>query len=527
MAAGREAGESWLDPLALLSALDQTCRRREPFSFVRLGDGEARFLISTRPELQAALKAEEAGALGELVWSNWFGGSLCGQSPADIEDLTAAYEASVEDADILGVTDVRRLSGDTGHYGYLAAQEDWLRTRPAPSGRQRLTSALNHHELEKLTPHLARLLSGLPFLGVVGPHRDLAGRLAQRFSIPLHVSYVVPAEGRLPSAEATRRGGAHFPERYLEIIDSLAVPFPGAVFLVAAGLLGKVYCSRIKQLGGVALDIGSLADAWLGFDTRNGQLASVSPLPALASAAKETVGCVSLGKTGSMALAAAMRDAGFPDAIHLHYLGPRALAIKQATPEPMLDVARQVSRRLDDPAHTFRLVASVRDPVARILSQAFYRAEQSGSEAAAAVASPEALMDWWDRNPMSDGDAWADWFDDTFGTPFGFDFREHAFDRTQRSLRFQSARLRLLVLRQGDDASEKLSELGWLLGRKVASLAPVNLTGVLDDQTAYHLFVGRFTAPAAWLEPLYDSAVVRHFYTQEERRTALRRWSRR
>jgi hypothetical protein len=41
------------------------------------------------------------------------------------------------------------------------------------------------------------------------------------------------------------------------------VPFPGAVFLVAAGLLGCVYCGRIRQLGGIAVDIDTIATRWM------------------------------------------------------------------------------------------------------------------------------------------------------------------------------------------------------------------------------------------------------------------------
>ena len=52
------------------------------------------------------------------------------------------------------------------------------------------------------------------------------------------------------------------------LIDTLTIPRRGAVFLVAGGLLGKIYCDRIRELGGIALDIGALADAWMGHNTR-------------------------------------------------------------------------------------------------------------------------------------------------------------------------------------------------------------------------------------------------------------------
>lgn len=62
--------------------------------------------------------------------------------------------------------------------------------------------------------------------------------------------------------------GAHFPTVYDRTLAELSVPRPGAVFLVAGGLLGKIYCDRIKQLGGIAFDIGAVVDAWMGHNTR-------------------------------------------------------------------------------------------------------------------------------------------------------------------------------------------------------------------------------------------------------------------
>ncbi len=62
--------------------------------------------------------------------------------------------------------------------------------------------------------------------------------------------------------------GEHFP-RYFEALRSeLHVDFPGMLFLVGAGLFGKVYCQWIKERGGIGLDIGSVMDPWVGINTR-------------------------------------------------------------------------------------------------------------------------------------------------------------------------------------------------------------------------------------------------------------------
>jgi hypothetical protein len=166
---------------------------------------------------------------------------------------------------LLGLTTVARFAAEPEHFGSLAVLERHI-ARTAPPGRP--SDAFASLILNERDPFFASLLSGLDFLGVVGPHPELATRLADRLGIARTVSYVVPAESRLGRAQDAADRGTHFPEVFDRIMAEIVVPRPGAVFLVAGGLLGKLYCDRIKQLGGIALDIGAAADAWMGFNTR-------------------------------------------------------------------------------------------------------------------------------------------------------------------------------------------------------------------------------------------------------------------
>jgi hypothetical protein len=156
------------------------------------------------------------------------------------------------------------------HRGYLALLERAIDAASAAHPEVSFTHAFANILLHQHTPFYAELLSGIDFLGCIGPHPDLAARLARRHGIPTHREYLVPGEARLPSAARVGSSEPHFPDRFRTVMSELTVPRPGAVFLVAAGLLGKIYCHRIRHLGGIAIDIGSIADAWMGFDTRPG-----------------------------------------------------------------------------------------------------------------------------------------------------------------------------------------------------------------------------------------------------------------
>jgi hypothetical protein len=103
-----------------------------------------------------------------------------------------------------------------------------------------------------------KLLAGLPFLGVIA-HTDQGPALAAHFGIRDVRTYRIPGHFSFMAEEQSQ-----FPDLYKDIVARIAVPFQGAVFLVAAGYLGKCYCDAIKQKGGIALDIGSVFDGWFG-----------------------------------------------------------------------------------------------------------------------------------------------------------------------------------------------------------------------------------------------------------------------
>jgi len=45
-------------------------------------------------------------------------------------------------------------------------------------------------------------------------------------------------------------------------------PTRGAVFIVGAGILGKIYAHLIHQRGGIAIDVGSVLDGWAHVSSR-------------------------------------------------------------------------------------------------------------------------------------------------------------------------------------------------------------------------------------------------------------------
>jgi len=275
----REASDHWLGAARLGAYLRERIEARAPFSWIRLGDGEARFLIHLHPELRAALPPREADAMARQIWFAWFGHDMA-EVPTDrLAALGDRLEQAIRNADLLGVTSAERLAGDAAHYGFCAALETYLESLPDARAGRLVGDALAPAALNRQDPFLGSLLRGLDFLGVVSPHPDLADRLQRQLNIGAVASYHLPGETRLARDAESGNRGTHFPTVYDRLLTTLSVPYPGAVFLVAGGLPGKIYCDHIRALGGIALDIGALADAWVGHNSRGRQFDGTPVLP--------------------------------------------------------------------------------------------------------------------------------------------------------------------------------------------------------------------------------------------------------
>jgi hypothetical protein len=231
------------------------------------GGGVGVFVGGRRAGRRGPLDEMEVQAVGRFIWSIWFGQDISAVDPGQLDALEHAFDRAIGDAGLLGLPLAQRLAADDVHFGYCAMLEWHIAQLPPREGRLFCDASANI-ALNAADPVLERLLGGLDFLGVVSPHPDLAERLQRRLGIETVRSYDIPGEGRLQRPRDALDRGRHFPEFYDELMAGLTVPRQGAVFLVAGGLLGKIYCDRIRNLGGIALDIGALADAWMGINSR-------------------------------------------------------------------------------------------------------------------------------------------------------------------------------------------------------------------------------------------------------------------
>ena len=262
------------DPATELSAIRQVrdaistyIAERKPASIIRISDGEGRVLGSSDDKYEHLSRAIVTYAMAEQF----------GLHSTGMGEIRVALEDAVRNCEVLGLP----VPGSIDWHFLRFAETKALggvERLPQISG---VVSAVRHcHRLfagvrppliadsifsQHLLPYYPPMLHGLPFVGIITCRQGLDSALRERFTIREAKAYLIPGEAftaTVPSAER------HYPNRYHQLLQSISVPFPGAVFLVAAGIPGASYCNRIKQLGGIAINIGSVADVWAGVVTR-------------------------------------------------------------------------------------------------------------------------------------------------------------------------------------------------------------------------------------------------------------------
>jgi hypothetical protein len=251
--------------------------RRQSLSFVRINDGEANG-FPYEPHL-APHFADDA-AEREHVW--WGRAVASGERAR----MTALVADATWQADIIGIPNFGRVLRDVQLAGnddlsttrtgrglrtVLAAAERWKEFRPTALPPPLFTSANLHHDLQRWNLY-GELFDGAGDLVLVSCHPDLPDAVRQQFHAGTAANIVIPPRHATIPALVKRVDTPHIlPEIIDDVVAEVRRHAAGRMVVVAAGYLGKCILHQSKLAGGVALDVGSAADYWVGLKTRSYQ----------------------------------------------------------------------------------------------------------------------------------------------------------------------------------------------------------------------------------------------------------------
>jgi len=255
---------------AVMQFILSKIENKTPFSLIRLGDGEGHFLpyrSAFRPfQKQDRLSSQKI----------WWGGEK--MKDGDWKQLEVDYFKALQESDLLGIPCPWRISRSllgffsenvvlNGEARGLQAIFDFL--EKDSSKKQALTSCHIHSHLEDLG-FWDVILRSIESCSLISCHPSLKELFKEKYDLTVRSFHELPGEHKYSHIFDNQRSVSipHFPNRFEDIQSKIEVAYLGEVFLVAAGFLGKFYCQTIKERGGIALDIGSAADYWLGYQTR-------------------------------------------------------------------------------------------------------------------------------------------------------------------------------------------------------------------------------------------------------------------
>lgn len=277
-----------LDGAELAMRIADAISTRKPFAFVRVGEGEGCFLSYEKYQERRDGTHEVFGVCAKDIYRVWFDRNIHEASPAELQQSWDMFWMAIEAADVIGVPTPERLVYEYAHFlndieqhgysrGYVGVAEILGHlTQARAKGKLRDTLiadcdiARPLYEWQDWSTSLActlpRMLKGKKGVTFVTCHPHLGPALQRMLNITHARTLLIPPErGRVKGDSFL--AGDHFANHFQRINEELRSD-PGNIVLVAAGFLGKAYCATAKASCAVAIDIGSLADYWVGINTR-------------------------------------------------------------------------------------------------------------------------------------------------------------------------------------------------------------------------------------------------------------------
>lgn len=249
-------------------------RNKEPGSYVRLGDADGNALYARSGKYRAL-----ADYCVKKISRIYFGNDDLMKD--HIGFFTDSVIEAVEEADVVGGPvrptvsrsfhtpapdlDVRGMCGMRGVYNYFGGGDYDL---------SRLANAAwaSTWYSRSLLPYYFDFLKDQPSARFITCYEELGPLVQQRANIGEVETHLVPMQASIAfqtkKVAHMKKDIGHYPDVFPRIMEAIRPPYDGCVYIIAAGILSKAYCTQVKRRGGIAIDIGSVADIWMNFQSR-------------------------------------------------------------------------------------------------------------------------------------------------------------------------------------------------------------------------------------------------------------------
>lgn len=223
-----------------------------PFSFIRLGDGEA--LVLRFPD---HCTREDV----DFILEFWFGEYRHNLTDQDIIIIRDLLIKSIKNADMIGIpSEKQKRDSKKGiNWSFIEKflEENIDTTNKIICSHEIHLWIQNNNYYKKLFYNQnCNVISC----------RDVVDGMKIHFGAAEVSQIFIPEEVKYSSNKELV--SKHFPDFFFDLVDDLKNISRGKQFFVGAGVLGKIYVDVIKSSGGRAADLGSAFDSWVNWDRR-------------------------------------------------------------------------------------------------------------------------------------------------------------------------------------------------------------------------------------------------------------------
>lgn len=235
----------------LIEKIENRLKIRKGFSFVRFNHCEPRVM-----GYGGFFYDKDVDVTFKIQW---------GHSDVTLQDrfhLAGLMAVALNSADVIGLPTLKRRIENDLHILENSCFTQ-LRDRRLIQPGAKFIDVNTHFQLG-MSPEFFDVIANADRVVLI-TGREVEEKLKKRTGRDKVIVIKLPAEAAHTSEKTTR----HFPDAFESIQEKIReLVQPGDLVLVGGGILGKHYCSMCRKKGAVALDIGSLFDAWEGLTTR-------------------------------------------------------------------------------------------------------------------------------------------------------------------------------------------------------------------------------------------------------------------
>jgi len=268
----------WLNVDEFLSLLKVALRSGEGFAFFRVDDGEGSNLPWSSADMNLCSALLDYNR--NIFLSHWFGQDAIEPTLSQgWHNIQLELASATQKVDVVGINPLERFQHElalNSMRGVPSILNTYLWTLLPEDQSLRsnlLCSAQMHWDLGMASDRFFDVIRTAQSVHIISCRKSFVDLV--KLLVPAeNIEFIeIPGE-RLRVAEPGNDSvlsevSSHYPVRYQQVLDKINLSTkPGSLWLIGAGLLANLYCMRVKEKGGVALDLGSLIDLYAGIKSR-------------------------------------------------------------------------------------------------------------------------------------------------------------------------------------------------------------------------------------------------------------------